>query len=200
VYRTDFNFSPDDPAYSLLVGDTLLADQEQRLLSSHVVHVSVDPTVPRSTKAIPEEGNEEAVDPDRAITSARSATPADGLLSPAELAEFFSRIPKLRSVYDLGFGKVTDLGGLQTFGSRVTLRRLRRGSYEPAYTSYTHYWKTVLDYIFVLDPVDRRSTVVSLLLPHRTADLEPGLPQKGVSASDHVSLAAELCLQKIEKP
>ncbi|GLB36236.1 putative endonuclease exonuclease phosphatase [Lyophyllum shimeji] len=161
------------------------------------IHVSVDPTIPKILTGVPEEGNEEAVDPDRAITNARRATPDDGLLSPADLVEFFSRIPRVRSVYDVGLSKVADLSELQTFGSRATLGPSRRGKYEPAYTSYTHYWKAVLDYIFVLDPVDRRSTVVSLLSPHRTADLEPGLPQKGVSGSDHVSLAAELCWPKI---
>ncbi|KAF8078530.1 Endonuclease/exonuclease/phosphatase [Lyophyllum atratum] len=220
IISGDFNFAPDDPAYSLLVGDALLPDQEQRLLSSHVVHVSVDPAVLETPKAVAEEGNEEAADPDRIITNARPATQEDGLLSPAELVEFFSRIPKLRSVYDTGLGKVKDLGGLQTFSSTVTVDPPRRGSHEPAYTSYTHYWKTVLgssspisfsiclimthlvcaqDYIFVLDPVDRRSTVVALLAPHRTEDLDPGLPQKGISSSDHVSLAADICWEKTVK-
>ncbi|KAF5377429.1 hypothetical protein D9615_005324 [Tricholomella constricta] len=196
IISGDFNFAPDDAAYSLLVGDTLLPEQEQRLLSSYVVHFSVDPTVPRAVTAALEEGGEEAVDPDRVITSARAATPADGLLSPTELIEFFSRIPRLRSTYDFGLSKVKDLAGLQTFGSRVALGPSRRGSYEPAYTSYTHYWKTVLDYVFVMDPVDRRSDVIALLSLHRTADLEPGLPQKGVCSSDHISLAAELCCER----
>lgn len=30
-----------------------------------------------------------------------------------------------------------------------------------------------------------------LLLPHRTEDIEPGLPRKGVCASDHVMIGAE---------
>ena len=40
--------------------------------------------------------------------------------------------------------------------------------------------------------MDRHINVVGLLSPPSQADLEPGLPQKDVSSSDHVSLAAEL--------
>ncbi len=38
--------------------------------------------------------------------------------------------------------------------------------------------------------------VTGLLAPHRTEDLGLGLPLKGVCASDHVSLAAELSWTK----
>lgn len=34
--------------------------------------------------------------------------------------------------------------------------------------------------------------VIALLRTHDAADLEPGLPKKGVNASDHISLAAEI--------
>ncbi|KAG6842580.1 hypothetical protein C0991_000106 [Blastosporella zonata] len=189
--RADFNFAPDDIAYSLLVGDPILPAQKEVLEPSYVVHVSVDPTVPRTNKSDPGDGNEESGDADKVITSARAAMPPDGLLSITELSEFFARIPRLRSAYDVGLAEVKDLGEVETFGSRVMLGSDRLGRYEPAYTSYTHYWKTTLDYLFVLDPIDRQSNVVALLSPHRTKDLERGLPQKGVSSSDHVSLAAE---------
>ncbi|KAG6845766.1 hypothetical protein H0H87_003820 [Tephrocybe sp. NHM501043] len=196
----DFNFAPNDPAYSLLVGDPILPEQQDVLAPSYVVHRSVDPTVPKTPKAEQADGNEEGGDPDKVITSARPATPSDGLLSPIELSEFFSRIPKLRSAYDVGLAKVEDLKEVETFGSRISLGTARRGRHEPAYTSYTHYWKTTLDYLFVLDPIDRPSSIVALLSPHRTKDLERGLPQKAVSSSDHVSLAAKLRWQKRGEP
>ena len=49
-----------------------------------------------------------------------------------------------------------------------------------------------VDYIWVIDPPDRRVAVTRLLQPHTTDNLEPGLPRKGVCGSDHVSLAAEV--------
>ncbi|RDB28818.1 putative RNA exonuclease C9B6.11c [Hypsizygus marmoreus] len=195
VIAGDFNFAPNDPAYSLLVGDPLLPDQEERLLSSYVVHVSVDPSVPETDEDDSDLNSEEAADQDEPITSARPATPADGLLSVPALADFFSRMPKPRSAYDEGLAQIKDVEIPPTYGAKALLAPERRGRYEPEFTSYTHYWKAVLDYIFILDPVDRRSCVVSLLAPHRAADLEPGLPQKGISSSDHISLAVELCWQ-----
>lgn len=48
------------------------------------------------------------------------------------------------------------------------------------------------DYIFILDPPNRPSSILSLLRPHKTEDIHPGLPKMGVSGSDHVSLAAEI--------
>lgn len=49
-----------------------------------------------------------------------------------------------------------------------------------------------LDYIFILDPPSHTSHVVGLLKPHTTKDMEPGLPQKGVCGSDHISLVSEI--------
>lgn len=34
--------------------------------------------------------------------------------------------------------------------------------------------------------------VIALLRTHDASDLEPGLPKKGVNASDHISLVAEI--------
>ena len=41
----DFNFQPDDPAYSLLVGDPLLPTQKARIETSRVVHATIDPSI-----------------------------------------------------------------------------------------------------------------------------------------------------------
>ena len=48
------------------------------------------------------------------------------------------------------------------------------------------------DYVFLLDPPGSQSKVLRLLAPHKAENLGDGLPKKGISASDHVSLAAEL--------
>ncbi|KAJ6604734.1 Endonuclease/exonuclease/phosphatase [Mycena vulgaris] len=191
----DFNFSPDDSGYSLLVGDQLNSEQRDRLQISRVVHVSIDPTVPPTIAGAPAEDENEAVDPDRVITNARPAVPADGLLSDLELASLFSSANVVRSAYDEGLRQHRETSSdFQTFGDRLSLPSTKKGSHEPEYTSYTHYWKTVLDYIFIL--TDRPAVVGGLLAPHIVKDLVPGLPQRGVCGSDHVSLCAEVLLAK----
>lgn len=191
----DFNFHPGEPGYALLAGDALTPAQEQLLAESRVVHVSVDPSVPLT---VPAETNEDEVggaesDPDRVITNAREALPADGLLSSFELTELFAVPTRPRSLYDEGQRLLDKTAGpILRCGERLGLPAHRRGAYEPEWTSYTHYWKTVLDYIWVIDPPDRKAVVSRLLQPHTTDNLQPGIPRKGVCGSDHVSLAAEV--------
>jgi hypothetical protein len=48
------------------------------------------------------------------------------------------------------------------------------------------------DYIFIL--TDRPAVVAGLLALPPVKDLVPGLPQKGISGSDHISLCAEMIL------
>lgn len=48
------------------------------------------------------------------------------------------------------------------------------------------------DYIFVLDPPNRKVQVVGLAKPFPTTKLSPGIPRMGVCGSDHISLCAEL--------
>lgn len=149
----DFNFTPEDPGYSLLVGDPIISPQEELLAASRVVHISIDPegvsvTEPKEeTKDGEDEGTEE--DPDRVIMNARIATPADGLLSTEELVEMVQKLgvtlPK--SSYDKGLEIAKAAGDpeIQTFGDRViSILPTRQGRYEPEWTSYTHFWKTVL--------------------------------------------------------
>ncbi|KAI0815101.1 Endonuclease/exonuclease/phosphatase [Irpex lacteus] len=211
IVAGDFNFSPDDAAYSLLVGEPLLPAQVDALSFSRVVHFTIDPSVPRTDKKAakdeeedggePQEGKDEGEseeqDPDRTIVNTRQAGPQDGLLSDDELVQLFNRAPRPISAYDEG---LRDYAGVKdtsidlkevTFGGRVEISG-RRGAFEPIWTSYTHYWKTVLDYIFVLPPADRPVTVTGLAKPHTTEKLDPGIPMKGVCGSDHVSLCAEL--------
>ncbi|KAF8622890.1 hypothetical protein AX15_006655 [Amanita polypyramis BW_CC] len=197
VIAGDFNFTPNDPAYSLIVGDPLLPEQEACITESRVVHISVDPTIPKTDKPSPD-NDEEAIDPDRVITNARTATEADGLLCTAELQALYEGV-QLRSVYDIGLrqAKAYSQNPCKTFGDRFPLFPGRRGSYEPEYTSYTHYWKAVLDYIFILEDKDSRCQILGLLEPHRSENMEPGLPKQGVCGSDHISLSGELFWKSI---
>ncbi|ETW86966.1 hypothetical protein HETIRDRAFT_99377 [Heterobasidion irregulare TC 32-1] len=204
ILAGDFNFSPTDPGYSLLVGAPLLPAQHDLLSQSCVVHLSVDPSVapttPKSTSAGADDDDEEGgADPDRVIKNARPARPSDGLLTAAELAALFETPARPRSAYDAGQRLLAHSAepSIARCGDRLALPPARLGAYEPEWTSYTHYWKTVLDYIFVIDPPDRVSAVVGLLKPHQTSDLDPGIPRKGISGSDHVSLAAELQWQNV---
>lgn len=141
----DFNFAPDDPVYSLIVGDPLLPAQKRRLAPSRVVHLSIDPDVVPSSKAPVEDeegGDAGETDPDRILMNTRSASTTDGLLSDTELEELFST--SLRSAYDEGLTKYRESSkDILTFGDRVSLSS-RRGANEPEWTSYTHFWKTVL--------------------------------------------------------
>jgi len=202
----DFNFHPAEPGYALLVGDPLTPAQEELLERSRVVHVSVDPSVPLSDPAATNDDDEGGggggggcgaktadPDPDRVITNARKASPADGMLSSFELAQLFAVSLRPRSLYDEGQRLLEKISGpVRRCGERLGLSSHQRGAYEPEWTSYTHYWQSVLDYIWVIDPPDRRASAVRLLEPHRTENLRAGLPRKGISGSDHVSLAAEV--------
>ncbi|KAI0715160.1 Endonuclease/exonuclease/phosphatase [Earliella scabrosa] len=197
IIAGDFNFPPDDPAYSLLVGDPLLPAQKARLEASRVVHATIDPsiTVDGASKADEEEEGAESGenDPDRIIVNARAAQPSDGLLTDGELAQLYRQSGVLVSTYDAGQRQVPGFSESElTFGSRVSVSIDRRGSFEPVYTSYTHYWQAVLDYIFVLDTPRRNVSVVRLAKPHSKEAFGEGLPRKGVCGSDHISLAADL--------
>jgi RNA exonuclease NGL2 len=147
--HVDFNFSPAEPGYALLVGDALTPAQEELLERSRVVHVSVDPSVPLSNPAAAtdddDEGGAETADPDRVITNARNASPTDGLLSSSELVQLFAVARRPRSLYDEGQRLLEKISGpVQRCGERMGLPPHQRGAYEPEWTSYTYYWQSVL--------------------------------------------------------
>ena len=81
--------------------------------------------------------------------NARTATPADGLLSTEELVEAVRKleVANPQSSYDRGL-KIAKMSGdfdVRTFSDRVTSAvSPRLGGHEPEWTSYTHFWKTVL--------------------------------------------------------
>ena len=110
--------------------------------SSLVIHSSVDASV--TSNAAPDNDSED-IDPDRVITNARQAESHDGLLTIPQFIDWFSSLPNLRSAYNDGLQEASKLSDtLPTYGHRVTLPFGRRGLHEPAYTSYTHYWQSVL--------------------------------------------------------
>lgn len=194
VIGGDFNFAPDDPAYSLLVGDRILPTQEDRLTSSRVVHLTVDADAPTITAhaTVEEDGDIDGTDASK-IIAARPATPSDGLLTTAELIKLYAT--PVRSAYDEGLSKYREsTHDVVTYSDRVTLQPSRLGANEPQWTSYTHYWKTVLDYIFILDPTNGHCVITGFSQPHTTENLKPGIPRKGICGSDHVSLSVEILM------
>lgn len=161
----DFNFTPSDPAYIFAVGDTLLPEQEAIILSSLVIHTSVDPSVGANTPNAAIDEDSEAVDPDRVITNARQAESQDGLLTIPQFHAWFSSLPSLRSAYNAGLQQVFKNANTSlTYGHRVTLPLGRRGWYEPAYTSYTHYWQSVLGMNNVLSSEPQHTTKFSKII------------------------------------
>lgn len=139
---------------------------------------------------------EQAADPDRRITNARPATSADGLFTDEELSQLYrvNNAP-LKSAMDEGQRSravTASVEGIHPFGARTELLRERKGYYEPMWTSYTHYWKTTLDYVFILDPIGMVSKVCGYVQPPGTADLDPGIPMLGVGSSDHTSVHVNL--------
>jgi RNA exonuclease NGL2 len=125
---------------------------------SRVVHTSIDPGIDAATPTAPAASGDEAggaagedQDPDRVITNARSARPEDGLLGSEGLVSLFSELPRATSSYALGLSRYLDgEGELQRgqefpiFGITHSLSPSTLGFFEPAFTSYTHYWKSVL--------------------------------------------------------
>lgn len=73
---------------------------------------------------------------------------------------------------------------------------------EPMWTIFSSLFSLTLDYIFMLPKADHRAhaaseqypTVTRLLRTHRTDTLQPGVPRKGVCASDHIAIGAEIDL------
>ncbi|QRV87748.1 endonuclease/exonuclease/phosphatase family protein [Ceratobasidium sp. AG-Ba] len=218
IMAGDFNFQPDEAAYALLRGSPLTPEQYVQLDSSRVVHVSLDPTVPRTprtgtdaddddeaagsgaavrTDIKTSEGDEEPVVPVK-IKDSRQAEPKDGLLSNEEMLEFFKAGGDTRSAYDEVLGRCGQSAGESdnVLVARDPSMQGRRGAYEPMWSCFTHYWRSTLDYIFVINPVEGTPLeVIDALKSPRTEALGSGLPRLGVSASDHVPLAVVLAPQ-----
>lgn len=125
-----------------MTGHTTTPDHEVLLESSRVVHANIDPSVKTSGVKLPEE--EEGGDHDKIITHARRALPDDGLLSISEFTALFRST--LRSAMEEAQRNHRSQEGsrLTTFGDRAQLSHGQNGAHEPEYTSYTHFWQSVL--------------------------------------------------------
>jgi len=186
VIAGDFNFTPLEGSYNLIRGDCLTPAQVSKIEDSRVVHASVDPTIAsEATDAVNEDG-----DPDRVITNARRCTSLDGLLTISELERLYEQLPNVRSVYPVAY-QALGVDRSACFGSAHGLKEHDSGFFEPLVTAYAHYWKATLDYIFLLDSSNGSQVAGVTEAPPPTL-LEPGLPLLGISASDHVSLTAEI--------
>jgi len=103
---SDFNISPEDPAYAILLGSPLTEKQRSVLNASLVIHATVDPSIQRAHEKRPididsdeeeEEGERQGQTAGQAQTEAqeeaasgvlpntRRAELRDGLLSEQEL-------------------------------------------------------------------------------------------------------------------
>ncbi|KAJ1020174.1 hypothetical protein NDA16_004454 [Ustilago loliicola] len=73
-------------------------------------------------------------------------------------------------------------------------------STEPMWTIFSSLFSLTLDYIFMLPKASHLGeansveypTVTRLLRTHRTETLQPGVPRRGVCASDHIAIGAEI--------
>jgi RNA exonuclease NGL2 len=120
---SDFNISPDDPAYAILLGSPLTEGQRSVLNASLVIHATVDPSIERVYEKRPididsdeeEEGDGQAQTTGQAQTEAqkqsasglfpntRRAELRDGLLSEQELRAMarFAYLGTSMRVHDL---------------------------------------------------------------------------------------------------
>ncbi|EJD55159.1 Endonuclease/exonuclease/phosphatase [Auricularia subglabra TFB-10046 SS5] len=200
----DFNFPPTDAGYALLVGSPWSAQQQQSLEKSRVVHVSLDPSIESGAAPADDDdegGGEKGTDPDRIIVNCRVAAPSDGILTLDELRAL-GPATALWSIYDRALRTGADVSGLELYRSRLPPEmHTALGAFEPKFTSYTHYWKATLDYMFVLGAETEGTAspeVLRILRPHIATAMEPGLPRLHVCASDHVSLAADVLLPRAD--
>lgn len=180
------------------------------------MHVSLDPSIPiTEPKATEDDEGEGATtsDPDKVIKNARPAIKSDGLLSSEELSTLYETGVRQKSAYEEGQRLLFEASNPDVVrcGERLEIPVGHKGAFEPEWTNYTFYWQLTLgscyrwrspqlsliafvtDYLFIIDPnPNRPSSILSLLRPHKTDDIHPGLPKMGVSGSDHISLAAEI--------
>ncbi|KAJ1309033.1 hypothetical protein OPQ81_004714 [Rhizoctonia solani] len=219
IMAGDFNFQPNEVGYALLRGADITPEHYSELESSRVVHVTLDPTVPRTPRtgtdtddddeaagagAAPRpdlkkgDGEEEESEPVVAtkIKDARTAVETDGLLTNEEMLELFGAGGKARSAYDEILERSAESAGEtdNLISARDPSMKGRKGANEPMWSCFTHYWRSTLDYIFIIDPPEKGDAmqVLDVLKSARTEVLGDGLPRVGVSPSDHVALAALL--------
>ncbi|CAE6522661.1 unnamed protein product [Rhizoctonia solani] len=218
IMAGDFNFQPNEVGYALLRGEDLTPEHYSELESSRVVHLSLDPTVPRTPRTgtdaddddeaagagaaprpdLKKDNGEEEAEPVVAtrIKDARAAVETDGLLTNQEMLELFGTDEGARSAYDEILGRSAESTGEgdNIISARDPSMKGRKGANEPMWSCFTHYWRSTLDYIFIVDPPEEGGAVqvLNVLKSARTEVLGDGLPRLRVSPSDHIALAALL--------
>ncbi|CUA69128.1 RNA exonuclease NGL2 [Rhizoctonia solani] len=218
IMAGDFNFQPNEVGYALLRGVDLTPEHYLELESSRVVHVSLDPTVPRTPRTgtdaddddeaagsgaasrpdLKKGDGEEESEPVVAtkIKDARIAVETDGLLTNEEMLELFGAGGKARSAYDGILEESSESTGEadNVISARDPSMKGRKGANEPMWSCFTHYWRSTLDYIFIIDPPEQENAlkVLDALKSARTEVLGNGLPRLRISPSDHISLATLL--------
>ncbi|KAL1915501.1 uncharacterized protein VTP21DRAFT_6625 [Calcarisporiella thermophila] len=176
----DFNMSPADPAYWSLTKAPL---QPQHLAmlneSRHVLPPS------SSDSEDDDEGLDEAEDAeaDHILNdNAHQAQLDASLMTVPDLLERVAALPRCNSAYNQ-YSSVD--------GSRSSALG------EPIHSVYTHFFKALLDYIFVVEPQQGKPEdewrATALLKMPEEEELQPALPNEEF-ASDHISMMAEFGL------
>ncbi|KAM0793483.1 hypothetical protein ACM66B_000924 [Microbotryomycetes sp. NB124-2] len=167
-------------------------------------------------------GEEE--DEDKVIKNCRLPTDDDGLASLTELTSLFGIKNQEHARAVSAYGQIGALieseAGKQygdrdsgvysgeSGGPRTTNKkddktdldmdaRISRGDFEPMWSNFTPLWRLSIDYIFLVpgeEAEDARPEFTSLLSTHSTETLGKGLPRMGISASDHVAIAARVVI------
>jgi RNA exonuclease NGL2 len=135
-----------------------------------VVHVSLDPTVPRTprTGTADDDDDDEAAGAGAAVRSdlkkgngeeaeeepvvatkikdARPAVEADGLLSNDEIVHLFVAGGETRSAYDEILSRCANSTGEadNVLAARDPAMKGRKGANEPMWSCFTHYWRSTL--------------------------------------------------------
>lgn len=146
-----------------------MPDQYTQLDSSRVIHVSLDPSVPRTPRTGTDadeddeaagagaasrpdlkkgDEDEEEAEPVVAtkIKDSRPATSADGLLTNEEMVQLFAAGGETRSSYDEILSRCAESTGEadNVLVARDPAMQGRKGANEPMWTCFTHYWRSTL--------------------------------------------------------
>ncbi|WFD29794.1 hypothetical protein MSPP1_000807 [Malassezia sp. CBS 17886] len=207
VLAGDFNDQPHSSAYSLLRGQgTPYADAiEQEVAASRVIHASVDEAralrTVHAARTVCEEGDEARVLGRYRAADENELFDTDMLVRMAAVGGSRGFV----STYDEAHHRlVTDESGNFFCDRREDRERSdedplpppndprQLSSHEPRWTNYSPLFHLTLDYIFLGAQADGYPRITALLRVHPKDVLAPGFPRRGVCASDHVMIGAEV--------
>lgn len=167
IFAGDFNLEPFDPPYLGLIQKPF--DEEGLCLLKRSVNYFCNRVNPDDEEAEPVFRNRD--DP--------KYQDVEPLIEAIQQAHFDATAPSITSAYSL-------YHTVHSENSQV--------NGEPQYSNWAHSWRGLLDYIFLFG--DSNISVCELLrMPSKRELGEAGLPQKSKFPSDHICIAASLCLQ-----